>query len=113
MTDTDYELGALLSLDGQEFRFESGYCVKIRARLVTATKARPHGIKYSLTLHDPKGNRIYGMDNAHRAKGQAEYDHRHIHAATRIVPYVYEGPVELLADFYREVERILKQRGAS
>jgi hypothetical protein len=30
----------------------------------------------------------------------------------RLVPYAYRGPAELLEDFYREVERILAERGA-
>ncbi len=30
----------------------------------------------------------------------------------RVLPYVYRDPVELLEDFYREVERILSERGA-
>jgi hypothetical protein len=63
----DYELETLLELDGFEFDFAKKYFVKFEARRVTATKVRPSGIKYSLTLHDPKRKRIYGIDNAHRA----------------------------------------------
>ena len=110
---TDHELEALLSLDGFEFQFAAGYRVKIAAQQVAATEARPHGIRYSLTLHDADGRRIYGLDNAHRARRQRpEFDHRHRYGERRIVPYVYRGPVELLEDFYREVERILRERGA-
>lgn len=65
MAEIDHELAFLLSLDGAEFRLLSAYVVKIEARSVAATRHRPGGIKYSLTLHDPTGNRIYGMDNAH------------------------------------------------
>jgi len=73
----------LLSLDGFEFQFGHGYRVKIEAGRVAPTIGRPQGVKYSLTLHDPDG---------------------------RQVPY--RGPAELLEDFYREVERILAERGA-
>ena len=30
-----------------------------------ATETRPHGLYYSLTLHDPEGQRLIGFDNAH------------------------------------------------
>jgi hypothetical protein len=48
----------------------------------------PHGIRYSLTLHDQSGVRILGYDNAHSIKlhsrfkyaGQIlPYDHKHRH----------------------------------
>lgn len=109
--DVDYELEVLLSLDGFEFRFAAGYWVKIEAQHIDTTKRRPHGIKYSLTLHDPGGRRIYGLDNAHAVRRLADYDHRHLLGARKIVPYRYAGPAQLLEDFYREVERILRERG--
>lgn len=112
MGETDHNLEFLLSLDGFEFRLASGYVIKIEARLVAATKHRPQGVKYSLTLHDLAGRRIYGMDNAHSTRRQTEYDHRHLYGRRKMVAYRYRGPAELLADFYREVERILTERGA-
>jgi hypothetical protein len=113
MSEADHALEFLLSLDGFEFKFVNGYRVKFAAVRTRPTQGRPHGIKYSLTLHDPEGRRLYGMDNAHKAGRQKEFDHRHVYGARRVVGYVYRGPVELLDDFYREVERILKGRGAS
>lgn len=74
----DHELEFLLSLDGYEFRFVSGYRVKFAVRKIAASAGRPHGIKYSLTPHDPKGRRICGIDNAHRAGRRREFDHRHV-----------------------------------
>jgi len=113
----DHELEVLLSLDGFEFQFGRGYRVKIEAQRVAATTGRPHGIKYSLTLHDPAGSRVYGLDNAHGTRrgpsSIPEFDHRHVYGRDRLAPYTYRGPVELLEDFYREVERILAERGAS
>ena len=111
MTDTDHELAFLLSLDGHVFQMASGYVVKIEARTIAATKNRPHGLKYSLTLHDPANRRIYGMDNAHGIRRQTEYDHRHVYGRRKIVRYAYRGVADLLSDFYREVERILQERG--
>lgn len=111
MAETDHELEVLLSLDGYEFEFARGYQVRFRAERIEPTKGRPHGVKYSLTLHDPAGRRIYGIDNAHGIRRQAVFDHRHGHGARRMVPYAYQGPVQLVDDFYREVERILRERG--
>lgn len=109
----DYDLEVLLSLHGFEFEFALGYRVKIEAQRVAATSSRPHGIKYTLTLHDSAGRRIYGMDNAHRIRrSRPEFDHRHVYGLRRVVSYTYRGPIALLEDFYREVERILRERGA-
>ena len=112
MAETNYELDFLLSLDGFEFRLSSGFVVKIEARIVAGTTHRPQGVKYSLTLHDLTGRRIYGMDNAHGVRRQTEYDHLHVYGRRKIIAYRCRGPVALLEDFYREVERILAERGA-
>lgn len=111
MDGADHELEFLLSLDGSEFRFNSGFVIKIEAQLVTVSVNRPQGIKYSLTLHDPDGRRIYGMDNAHGVRRQTEFDHRHVYGGRKIVGYQFRGSARLLADFYQEAERILNERG--
>jgi hypothetical protein len=111
MTDTDHELECLLSLDGHEFQFAAGYVVKFEAARIAATKGRPHGIKYNLTLHDPTGRRVFGLDNAHGIRRGVVYDHRHVQAGRKVRSYTWRGPAELLEDFYAEVERILKERG--
>jgi len=111
MVDVDHELEFLLSLDGSEFRFGTGYWIKIAARRVEAGEGRPHGIKYALTLHDPRGRRIYGLDNAHKAGRRREFDHRHVYGTRRTVGYRFEGSGKLLEDFYREVARILATHG--
>jgi Family of unknown function (DUF6516) len=107
----DHELGALLCLDGYEFQFAHGYRVKIEAAIVAANRNRPHGVKYSLTLHDPEGKRIYGMDNAHAVKRKAAFDHRHVYGGRKTAAYTYRSASRLLDDFYREVDRILAERG--
>jgi Family of unknown function (DUF6516) len=89
----DYELEVLLSLDGYEFRFTKGYTVKFEARQVKPTRGRPHGVKYSVTLHDSEGRRIYGIDNAHRTGSRREFDHKHPPGARKVVRYAYRGPV--------------------
>ena len=54
----------LLDLHDQILDQEDGYSVKIEAWEVDVTISIPHGIRYSLTLHNPRGVRILGYDNA-------------------------------------------------
>jgi hypothetical protein len=63
-----------------------------------ATPEIPHGIRYSLTLHEPYGKRIMGYDNSHAIKplkkfkhaGQRlAYDHKHRHLSDKGVSYEF------------------------
>src|SRR5664279_3591445 len=56
----------LLGLDGNiEVQNDAGYWVKMEVSSVAVTAERPHGIRYSLTLHAPDNTRLIGFDNAH------------------------------------------------
>lgn len=112
-------LTTLLDLDGEILDQGDGYWVQIRAWVIKPTSDVPHGIRYSLTLHDASGGRIMGFDNAHapskvgRSKyvGQKlPYDHRHRHASDVGVPYGFKDAHQLLSDFFEEVDRVLKAR---
>lgn len=112
-----FGLETLLDLDGQILVQEDGFWIKIEARLVKETDQRPHGIKYSLTLHGRDGKRLLGYDNAHGLKQtgkthQAQrvpYDHRHPFEKRQPVSYAFSSPEELLEDFFAEVDDILKE----
>ena len=41
---TPSELEALLSLNGQEFRFNNGYAIKFQVRRVEPSRGRPNGV---------------------------------------------------------------------
>lgn len=106
-------LETLLDLDGTIYRLDSGYWVKFEARQTTATAQRPHGVTYSLTLHDRNNTRVIGFDNAHgcpppkRRKfsgRRTAWDHKH--NQTTIIPYEYESAAQLLEDFWAEVEHV-------
>ena len=79
---------------------------------------RPHGLSYSLTLHAPDGTRLVGFDNAHPAmdrrgpgtRRRGEHDHRH--RLRTIRPYDFKDALTLLEDFWKEVDAVLKERGA-
>lgn len=50
----DTGLDTLLEMDGYILDQGEGYWIKIEAKLLAKpTTERPHGISYSLTLHDP------------------------------------------------------------
>ena len=118
----DTGLDTLLDLDGTIIDQGGGYWVKIAAHLVDQpTRERPHGIAYSLTLHDPYGQRMLGFDNAHAVKPgkgrrysgrRVEYDHEHQHMDDPGKPYEFVDACQLLKDFFAAVDQVLNvQRG--
>lgn len=64
----DAGIDTLLDLHGSILDQGCGYWIKIEAWQVEATRGIPHGIRYSLTLHEPYGRRLLGYDNAHGVK---------------------------------------------
>jgi hypothetical protein len=60
----------LLALDGYVFFIDEAgeYRVKFEVQKVDVSAERPHGIKYSITLHNSANRRLVGFDNAHPAK---------------------------------------------
>lgn len=66
----DTGLETLLLLNGEVFPMDNGYWTKIEAYRVTPSEHIPHGIRYSLTLHDRHNVRLLGDDNAHGIKPQ-------------------------------------------
>ena len=113
----DTGLDTLLDMDGSIIDQGDGYWVKIEACKVDPSNERPHGIKYSLTLHDPYGKRLMGFDNAHAAKPRRRekyigqkfgFDHQHRHVKDRGVPYKFIDPYQLIEDFFHAVDQVLK-----
>lgn len=120
-TIDDDNLINLLELDGERFVISeiSGLWVKFEAKKVSKTNERPHGIKYSFTLHDRSNIRIMGFDNAHAIENhskkktsfQRTYDHKHEGVNNKPKPYKYENASKLLEDFWKEVDLIAKKYG--
>jgi hypothetical protein len=114
---TDTGLATLLDLNDSIIAQERGCWVKIEAWEVPKSDEMPHGVRYCLTPHDRHGSRILGYDYAHATKPakkgfagrRLEYDHRHRHARDKGVPYTFEGAYQLLADFFCEVDTVLKE----
>jgi hypothetical protein len=114
MWKRDRGLDTLLDLDGLTLVVdpEGGHWVRFVVTRVPATAERPHGLDYSLTLHGRSGERLAGFDNAHpvgKKKRGDPQDHRHRIRAVK--PYDYTDAATLLADFWTEVDAVLKERG--
>ena len=114
----DPGLNVLLDLHGEVLRLERGYWTKIEARLVARSLAVPHGIRYSLTLHDRHGKRVLGYDNAHAVKvkqgrfGTKRVARDHVHTRQTVKAYDFESASRLLTDFWSDVNRLMFE-GAS
>ena len=93
----DPGISTLLDLNGQLLDQGDGYWIKIEAWLVEVSTHIPHGVRYTLTLHEPYGKRILG------------YDHKHRHIRDKGVPYEFRDAFQLLTDFFQEVDRVLKE----
>jgi|SRR5208337_4031596 len=116
-----HTLEFLLAFDGRIHHLEKGYRIKFEIKKVEATKTRPHGLSYSFTLHAPGGTRLVGLDNAHGAprlgsrfgKRSPAIDHWHRTEKDSGRPYRLIHADALLQDFFREVRRVLNERGIS
>ena len=117
----DHTLEFLLAFDGRTHWLDQGHWLKFEIRRGEATATRPHGLYYSLTLHDPEGQRLIGFDNAHSVAAvgsrfkerPAAADHWHRTEVDEGRPYDFVDADTLLRDFFREVRRVLAERGVS
>lgn len=118
----DGGLDTLLAMDGSIVEQGGGYWFEIHAWRVATNSDIPHGIRYSLTLHNSYGKRLLGYDNAHAVKppkkfkyagSRLPYDHRHRHATDKGVPYEFSSAYQLLADFFAEVDVVLEKERRS
>jgi hypothetical protein len=114
----DIGIETLLNLNDFIISQDGGFWVKIEAWTVPVTVSIPHGIRYSITLHEPYGKRILGYDNSHAIKPTKKYkfaghrlpyDHKHRHVADKGVPYEFKDAYQLLADFFAEVDVLLSE----
>ena len=110
----DALLDTLLDLDGEIFPMDNGFWTKFEAYRVTSGPQIPHGIRYSLTLHDNNNTRVLGFDNVHAFKpkknkyGGRKITWDHKHKMEMVHPYEFESASQLLEDFWEDVEKTLK-----
>jgi hypothetical protein len=73
----------------------------------------PHGIKYSITLHDSNNIRIVGYDNAHTCLPKAKkYKAKkvtwdHVHKKERVYPYEFDSASQLIEDFWNTLKEFV------
>jgi hypothetical protein len=101
-----------LNLNGEVFPLDNGYWVKFEVKLVTKSVAIPHGIKYSLTLHDKTNRRVVGYDNGHEFKSTKKYGAKketydHIHKSFNVLSYEFESASQLIEDFWNSAEHYM------
>ncbi len=117
--ERDPSLDTLLELDGVIFGgLAGGHWVKFDVRRVPVTASRPFGIRYSASLHDSSGNRVFGIDNAHgisvrkgiRKIRARTFDHVHRTKGDLGVAYPYQDAATLIRDFWTAVNRILGEQ---
>ena len=114
-----HTLEFLLAFNGHVHWYSQGYFTRFEVKKVRPTTERPHGLRYSFTLHAPEGTRLMGFDNAHAvtaigsrfARRQPEADHWHRTEDDPGRPYPFTDAATLLFDFFGEVERILTEHG--
>jgi hypothetical protein len=119
MKIVDKSLENLLELDGIRYVIDEtlGFWVKFEAKSISPTEERPHGIRYSLSLHDRFNKRIMGFDNAHaieyggKRKVSPKRTHYHWHKDENDQgsPYDYQNAGQLLEDFWIQVEWVIKK----
>ena len=110
----DPTLEMLLDFDGQVLVVdpEGGRWVRFVVTRVPVSLDKPHGLDYSLTMHSSDGQRLVSYDNAHpvdRQKRGEPQDHRHRLKAVKT--YEYRDAATLLADFWKTVDAVLRERG--
>ena len=121
-SDDDWKIQYLLDLDRQKVRLESGYWWTVRAYRVEPSAGRPHGLGYSISLHDQNDDRVFGFDNAHgvdvgtgparKSRRPKAYDHKHVRGKES-VPYTFTSPAQLIEDFFEAMNEYLEKEGLS
>ena len=113
MNDKDAEaLHRLLGYHRRRYWLTNGWCIRFQVKEAPVTSGRPHGIKYSFTLHDVDMVRLLGIDNAHGIPRRVVFDHRHRFRRTEeMVPYDYKDADTLIVDFFDLIEQAFRQEG--
>ncbi|MEO8715812.1 MAG: DUF6516 family protein [Acetobacteraceae bacterium] len=104
----------LLDFHRRRYWLTNGWCIRLRVWEVPSTHARPHGLRYSFTLHDMDMARLLGFDNAHGISRRQAYDHRHpFRRPATLVRCDYVGADELICDFFDEIEKACRSEGVA
>lgn len=103
------DLENLLLIEGEIFPMDNIYWVKFEVKTITPNDNVPHGVRYSLTLHNKNNHRVIGFDNAHSFKpssfryGAQKTTWDHIHKKEETFPYEFDCAGKLMEDFWNSV----------
>lgn len=91
---------------------DNGFWTKIEAWQVEPSDHVPHGIRYSLTLHNRQNHRVLGFDNAHGIRVGRRFQARrlawdHRHQQEKVMPYDFKSAAQLLEDFWESVDNAI------
>jgi hypothetical protein len=118
--NNDYDLELLLELDGASYEAAAGYVLEFTVRQTDQTPERPHGISYALVFRPKLGGKPYvKFDNAHgvdhrggqHVRKAKAFDHWHSTDTDPGRPYQFTTSAQLLEDFWREVKRVMNEKG--
>jgi len=117
--DEDTELELLLSLDGTSYEAAEGYVVEFMARRTSKTPERQHGISYALVFRPKDSEPCVRFDKSHAVsrpggkfvQASRAYDHWHRTERDPGRPYPFTTSAVLLEDFWREVKRVMIEKG--
>lgn len=119
MVQDEHDVDVLLGLDGHSFEAAAGYVIEIKAERTDVTEQRPHGLSYALVFRPVDGEPYVRFDNARAVersgsrfiKSPSAYDHWHRSRYDKGKPYHFTTAVQLLADFWAEVKRVMDEKG--
>ena len=101
-----------MDLDDQVLVIDgAGYWVRFVVHRVPTSPQKPHGLDYTLTMHAPDGARLLGFDNAHQVEGRRRKALDHKHWLRTVKPCDYRDAATLGADFWAEVEAVMREKG--
>src|SRR5437763_17130989 len=117
--DEQGELEVLLSLDGASYEAAAGYVVQFVVKRTEKTPERPQGVSYALVFRAKDGEPYVRFDNAHAVphragryvKASKTYDHWHRSESDSGRTYAFTTAMQLLEDFWREVKRVMTEKG--
>ena len=113
--ERDQGLDLLLEAQTDQFWVSNDYWIKVEVQQVVPSEQRPHGIRYTMTLHDKYNQRVMGYDNAHAVQPKRKkyagklrtWDHKHPSKTPTTIHYEFVSAFQLLEDFYRDVNQIV------
>jgi len=118
----DWAIEWLLNLNRFRVGLDNGYWWTVRATKVEPSDGQPHGLNYSITLHNEDGKRVLGFDNSHavdvgsgpsrKSRRPIAWDHKH-EKGKEPVPYEFESPVKLIEDFLAALNAYLEKEELS